>query len=189
MALDWLRFEVEQRGDFEVLAIEERRALAIGPLSLSGRLDRVDRLADGSTVIIDYKTGAKGGVRSWLGPRPDEPQLPLYLVASEPDARAVAFARVRTGEKEFVALAADEGMLPNARVDWRQEHSDWPALVRAWSEELTRLALDFASGVALVAPKRADTCRYCGVAALCRLNERVGETAALTDDPGGGDDA
>lgn len=189
MALDWLRFEVEQRGDFEVKAIEERRALAIGPLSLSGRLDRVDRLADGSTVIIDYKTGAKGGVRSWLGPRPDEPQLPLYLVASEPDARAVAFARVRTGEKEFVALAADEGMLPNARLDWRLEHADWPALVRAWSEELARLATDFASGVAAVAPKRADTCRYCGVAALCRVNERVGERAALIDEPGGGEDA
>lgn len=188
MALDWLRFEVEQRGEFEVMAIEERRALAIGPLSLNGRLDRVDRLADGTTVIIDYKTGAKGGVRSWLGARPDEPQLPLYLVASEPDARAVAFARVRTGEKEFVALAEDESILPKARVDWKQQHASWPALVKAWNDELTRLAADFAAGVAEVAPKRADTCRYCGVATLCRLNERAGEVAALTEEPGGGDD-
>ena len=188
MALDWLRFEVEQRGEFEVMAIEERRALAIGPLSLSGRLDRVDRLADGTTVIIDYKTGTKGGVQSWLGARPDEPQLPLYLVASEPEARAVAFARVRTGEKEFVALAEDESVLPKARVDWKREHANWPALVKAWNDELTRLATDFAAGVAEVAPKRADTCRYCSVATLCRVNERAGEIAALTDEPGGGDD-
>ena len=139
-------------------------------------------------MIIDYKTGAKGGMRSWLGARPDEPQLPLYLVASEPDARAVAFARVRTGEKEFVALAEDESILPKARVDWKQQHASWSALVKAWNDELTRLAADFAAGVAEVAPKRADTCRNCGVATLCRLNERAGEVAALTDEPGGGDD-
>jgi hypothetical protein len=29
--------------------------------------------------------------------------------------------------------------------------------------------------VATVAPKRVDTCRYCGVAMLCRLSERVGD--------------
>ncbi|MGB2817080.1 MAG: PD-(D/E)XK nuclease family protein [Burkholderiaceae bacterium] len=188
MAQDWLRFEIEQRGEFEVKAIEERRALAIGPLSLNGRLDRVDRLADGSTVIIDYKTGAKGGVRSWLGPRPDEPQLPLYLVASETGARAVAFARVRTGDKEFVALAEDESLLPKARVDWKLEHASWAALVQAWRDELTRLANDFAVGVAEVAPKRADTCRYCGVAVLCRLTERAGDVLAPEGEPGGADD-
>jgi probable DNA repair protein len=177
MASDWLQFEIDQRAEFEVKAIEDRRALAIGPLSLNGRLDRVDRLADGRTIVIDYKTGAKAGVRSWLGERPDEPQLPLYLVASEPDARAIAFARVRAGDKAFVALAEEEGLLPKASVEWSREHASWSALVDAWRAELTRLANDFAAGVAAVAPKRADTCRYCGVSMLCRLNERVGDVA------------
>jgi len=177
LASDWLRFEIEQRADFEVKAIEDRRALAIGPLSLNGRLDRVDRLADGRTIVIDYKTGAKGGVRSWLGARPDEPQLPLYLVASEPDARALAFARVRAGEQAFVALAEEEDLLPKASVDWNREHATWSALVDAWRTELTRLATEFADGVAVVAPKRADTCRHCGLAMLCRLNERIGDGA------------
>lgn len=172
---DWLRFEIGARAEFEVMATEDRRALAIGPLALNGRLDRVDRLADGRTIVIDYKTGAGAGVSSWLGPRPDEPQLPLYLVASEPDARAVAFARVRTGEKRFIALAEDAGMLPNADV---AEHTSWSSLVDAWRSELTRLASDFATGVAEVAPKRADSCRYCGLGMLCRLNERVGDPAA-----------
>ncbi|MGE5159882.1 MAG: PD-(D/E)XK nuclease family protein, partial [Betaproteobacteria bacterium] len=187
LASDWLRFELDQRAEFEVRAIEDRRALAIGPLSLTGRLDRVDRLADGRTIVIDYKTGTKAGVRSWLGARPDEPQLPLYLVASEPDARALAFARVRAGEKAFVALAEEEGLLPKASVEWNREHATWSALVEAWRAELTRLATDFAGGVAVVAPKRADTCRYCGVAMLCRLQERVGDLAAegLAAEPDG----
>jgi ATP-dependent helicase/nuclease subunit B len=170
----WLQYEIEQRQDFEVLATEERRALAIGPLSLNGRIDRIDRLADGRTIVIDYKTGGNAGVRSWLGPRPDEPQLPLYLVASEQDARAVAFARVRAGETRFVALAEDPGLLPGARTDWSEEHATWRALVEAWSRELASLARDFADGVAEVAPKRrVQTCRNCGLGPLCRLHERA----------------
>jgi RecB family exonuclease len=80
IVMRWLQFEIDDRADFEVAAIEERRSMAIGPLLLNGRLDRVDRLPDGRTIIIDYKTGGDAGVRSWLGPRPDELQLPLYLV-------------------------------------------------------------------------------------------------------------
>jgi len=58
------------------------------PIRLSGRIDRIDRHADGRFAILDYKTGnslprfgaaydAKGGV--WR-----DPQLPLYrLLAAE----------------------------------------------------------------------------------------------------------
>jgi len=172
----WLEFEIETRVEFEVRSTEERRALAIGPLSLRGQLDRVDVLPDGRTIVIDYKTGGPSSAKAWLGERPDEPQLPLYVVASEPDARAIAFARLRAGELRFVSLAEEPGMLPGDRPDeWRREHGAWPALVESWRTELTRLAGEFASGVATVSPKRADSCRYCGVMPLCRLGERVGE--------------
>jgi probable DNA repair protein len=176
LVAQWLQFEIDSRDEFEVKWIEERRALAIGRLSLTGQLDRVDALPDGRTIIIDYKTGGPSSVKAWLGERPDEPQLPLYLVASEPDARGIAFARLRAGERRFVALAEDKSMLPGARVeDWQRDHADWRALVEAWRAELTTLADGFASGVATVAPKRVDTCRYCGVAMLCRYSERIGD--------------
>ncbi len=122
-------------------------------------------------------------MKAWLGARPDEPQLPLYLVASEPEARAIAFARLRAGERRFVSLAEDASMLPGARVDdWQRDHADWSALVDAWRGELTKLADDFASGVAAVAPKRVDTCRYCGVAMLCRYSERIGDRGDQASD-------
>ena len=115
-------------------------------------------------------------MRSWLGPRPAEPQLPLYLVATQPDACAVAFARVRAGEQRFIALADDETVLPGAKTDWKDHHADWAALVASWDAELTQLARDFASGRAVVDPVRlAQTCRYCSLGAVCRLNERLGE--------------
>ena len=183
LAAQWLQFEIDSREEFEVKWTEERRTLAIGRLSLTGQLDRVDALPDGRTIIIDYKTGGPSSVKAWLGARPDEPQLPLYLVASEPDARGIAFARLRAGERRFVSLAEDASMLPGARVeDWQRDHADWSALVDAWRAELTRLADDFASGVATVAPKRADTCRYCGVAMLCRFSERIGDRGDQASD-------
>ena len=189
LASQWLEFELATRGEFEVKWTEERRTLAIGPLSLHGQLDRVDQLPDGRTIVIDYKTGGPSSVQAWLGPRPDEPQLPLYLVACEPDERGIAFARLRAGERRFVALTEEATMLPNARVgDWQGEYPAWSALVDAWRAELTRLADDFARGVAVVAPKRADSCRYCGMALLCRLDERRGEVAAEAASEEGGDE-
>ena len=188
LASQWLQFEIDGRGEFEVKWTEERRTLAIGTLSLTGQLDRVDALPDGRTIIIDYKTGGPSSVKAWLGARPDEPQLPLYLVASELDARGIAFARLRAGERRFVSLTEDGTMLPNSRVDdWRRDHSSWSALVDAWRSELTRLADDFAAGVATVAPKRMDTCRYCDVAMLCRYSERVGDFAEEGSDEEGHD--
>jgi probable DNA repair protein len=183
LASRWLQYEIDAREEFEVKCTEERRALAIGPLSLNGQLDRVDTLSDGSTVVIDYKTGGPSSAKAWLGERPDQPQLPLYLVASEPDARGIAFARIRAGEQRFVSLTEQPGMLPGTRPDeWQRHYPSWPALVDAWRTELTNLAEAFAAGAAPVAPKRPESCRYCGLVPLCRLNERAG---AVEDDRSG----
>ena len=173
----WLQFEMASRGDFDVIATEERRALSVGPLALRGRLDRVDRLPDGRTVVIDYKTGGSASARSWLGPRPDEPQLPLYLTASETEARAVAFARVTAADSRFIALAEEESLLPGA-VSWQDEFQTWSALTEAWRRALAALADEFAKGRAAVVPKRgALTCRTCDLALLCRIAERSRDSA------------
>ena len=101
----------KKRSDFEVIAIEDKRSVEIGGLVLSTRLDRVDEFGDGRRIIIDYKIRAPS-VSTMLGERPEEPQLPLYLVTAEPDAVAVAFAQVRMGDMRFAALARDSDLLP-----------------------------------------------------------------------------
>lgn len=173
LARDWLALE-RGRGDFSVHAIESKRTIAIGGLEFNGRLDRVDETADGRRVIIDYKTGASGAA-AWLGTRPDEPQLPLYLLAAEPAAKAIAFAQVRTGDMKFVALAAGEGILPGARTlpDGRLARAadTWEAQLVAWRTELERLAQEFAHGVAAVDPM-PGACEYCDLKPLCRIHER-----------------
>jgi ATP-dependent helicase/DNAse subunit B len=174
----WLQYEIATRSAFRVAAIEEARTMHVGPLTVAARLDRVDEVPDGSRIVIDYKTGNTKNT-GWLEERPDEPQLPLYLIASEPTARAIALARVRTGDVGLNALAAEPDLLPVRSNQWKGLHASWSALVDHWARVLERLALQFAAGEAAVDPKRVpQTCRYCNLPTLCRINERGGAVIA-----------
>jgi len=179
LARAWLEMEREARGDdFSVVAVEDKRNLAIGPLTLRGKLDRVDALADGRRMIIDYKSTAKSS-SAWLGERPDEPQLPLYLVATEPDASAIAFAQVKAGAMKFAALAETEALLP---VKKSLPDLGWDGQVAEWRRVLARLATQFAAGEAAVQPKNPPTtCRNCDLQPLCRIHERLGAFVANQD--------
>lgn len=179
LARAWLA-EDRGRSPFAVIAVEDKRSMAIGGLELRARLDRVDETADGRRIIIDYKTG-KAAAAQMLGERPEEPQLPLYLVTTEPGALALAFASVRAGRKGYVGVARDDDLLPGVKAlaDARLHHAEWTQLVAAWRDELERLALQFAAGVAAVDPKRPpQTCRFCDLGPLCRIRER---SAAIDD--------
>ncbi|SFN55989.1 probable DNA repair protein [Nitrosospira briensis] len=178
LAREWLN-EDKKRGDFTVVAVEDKRTVEIGGFMLTTRLDRVDELDDGRRIVIDYKTRAPLA-GSMLGERPEEPQLPLYLVAAERGAVAVAFAQVKTGEMRFTALARDSDLLPGAKAFSESRHGDqhgsWEELVTAWRINLGNIAADFFSGHAKVDPKKyPHTCRNCDVRPLCRIHERVGD--------------
>ncbi|MFI5072676.1 MAG: PD-(D/E)XK nuclease family protein, partial [Terriglobales bacterium] len=114
LARDWLN-EEKKRNGFEVIAIEDKRSIEIGGLVLSTRLDRVDEFDDGRRIVIDYKTRAPS-MSTLLGDRPEEPQLPLYLVTAEPNAAAVAFAQIKTGDMRFAAVARDSDLLTGTKA-------------------------------------------------------------------------
>lgn len=44
--------------------VEERGAVVIGGITLSGKADRIDRMPDGTLAIIDYKTGGSANKRA-----------------------------------------------------------------------------------------------------------------------------
>ena len=174
LAREWLDVEKE-RAAFEVVAIEEKRSLDIGGLAFSGRIDRMDRLADGTHALIDYKTGSRVTPNDWLGARPDEPQLPLYAVTAPEHVSAVVFAKLRRGDMKMAGFSIREKEFPGVK-----QAQSWSGLVEGWKTELEALAAGFAQGSAQVDPKRGlATCRNCDLQPLCRVHERL---SALAED-------
>ncbi|HVC12400.1 MAG TPA: PD-(D/E)XK nuclease family protein [Burkholderiales bacterium] len=168
LAREWLEVE-KTRGEFEVVALEEKRALEIGGLALQGRIDRLDRLPDGSHALVDYKTADRVTPRDWMDARPRDPQLPLYAVTAPEDIGAVAFAKLRHGAMRFTGYARAADALPGVT---RFDH--WDGLLAGWKAELEALGAGFAAGEARVAPKELlKTCRECDLQPLCRVHERL----------------
>lgn len=183
LAREWLDIE-RMRPPFEVVASEARRALQAAGLTFSGRIDRMDRLADGSHVLIDYKTGAVTP-RHWEGVRPQDPQLPLYAVNAPEVISAVAFARLKTGAMRFMGYSRDKDAVPGVK-----QYREWDRLLQDWAAEVRRLGRDFAAGDASVDPKQPGlTCRYCSLQPLCRVHERYSALAMDADPDAAGSDS
>jgi hypothetical protein len=108
--------------------------------------------------------------RHWEGPRPDDPQLPLYAAAAPEDLAAVAFARLVPGEMRFIGFSREERMIPQVAPP---EKRSWPALLAAWKKDAEALGNAFVSGDAKVDPKeQLKTCRRCELQTLCRVYEK-----------------
>ena len=180
LAGEWLEVE-RDRPAFEVINVEQKKTLEIGGLSLNGRIDRMDRLADGTHAIIDYKTGSRATPNDWMGERPDEPQLPLYVITADVNVSAVAFAKLKTGDMKFAGLSFQENAIPGVKPA-----KSWPGLMQYWRTELEKLASGYSRGDARVDPKKGlATCRNCDLQPLCRVHERISaleESAAAEDD-------
>jgi probable DNA repair protein len=171
LAQEWLALERE-RADFAVAATEDKRALVAGGLEFSGRIDRIDRLAGGGHALIDYKSG-RVTPKYWEGRRPDDPQLPLYAVNAGETITAVAFAKLKTGGMRMTGYSRDDKALPRVK-----QYRDWDALLAGWRQEVDALGASFSRGEARVDPKSlAQTCRYCDLAPLCRVHEKLSALA------------
>jgi exodeoxyribonuclease-5 len=176
----WLELEL-QRPAFSVIGCEEGHTLDIAGLSVRVTIDRIDRLADGQLVILDYKTGRSATAESWADERITEPQLPIYAALAFPDQplAAVALARVTPDEAAFVGLAASDGALPGVRslAAQRKRYDeagfpDWDSVRLRWAERLRTLAREILDGQAAVSFADEQDVAHCEVRPLLRLAER-----------------
>ena len=186
LVAEWLEYE-RTRLPFTVEETEAQRSVTISGLSMNLRLDRVDRLIDGSSLVIDYKTGTVDP-KSWDLPRPDDLQLPLYKVIGldpvqpslfdsygGPASGGLVFAKVRAGDTCFAGRVAD------AKKTIDPDLPGNSALVRRrltgldesqWKKYIERLAEDFIRGRADVDPRDyPKTCERCGLQSICRIQD------------------
>ena len=165
---EWLNLE-KQRLPFMVIDHERKRQVTVGGIDLTIRVDRVDKLADGRHVLVDYKTSVHRPTE-WDGPRPDDPQLPLYAITADGPLGGLAFGIAKLGETKFAGLTERDGVLPGVKAGAGPQALS--SRVPDWGLVLENLARDFRNGLAAVDPKNANqTCRYCGLQGLCRISE------------------
>jgi probable DNA repair protein len=186
---EWLACEAG-REPFTVEACEQRLLdVHIGDLRLNLRADRIDRLPDGTRLLLDYKTG-RISPAAWKGDRPDEPQLPLYAAYGNVDnLSGVLFAKIRAGSTGTARNTGFEGRIRDAHAQLSADIGDKKVIVTdpysdamrdEWAHALQNLALEFLHGIATVAP-RPQVCNFCPLPALCRKAE-LDLTAAAEDD-------
>ncbi|HEU5352221.1 MAG TPA: PD-(D/E)XK nuclease family protein [Terracidiphilus sp.] len=173
----WLEFE-SHRLPFTIEQTELSQTVSPAGLQLKVRLDRLDRLADGSLLVIDYKTSAHKP-SEWTTPRPEDPQLPLYAVFALPAKEALgglAFAQLRTGEPAFAGRLHDAASTLNSSLTRAKSLVKNPLTadqISEWRATIEDLARDYLAGRADVDPlDPAKTCERCGLHTLCRIAER-----------------
>ena len=177
LVTEWLEYERE-RVLFDVSSTEVATTVAVAGLNLKLRLDRVDRLDDGSLLVIDYKSG-NVSPKSWELPRPDDVQLPLYAgfaLPAEQELGGLVFAKVRPGDIGFTGKVANAQATldPNLHgANGLVKNPLTPAELTDWRDTIERLARDFIAGRADVNPSDYPaTCERCGLYTLCRVRER-----------------
>jgi hypothetical protein len=142
----------------------------------------VDRLADGSHLVIDYKS-REASSQLWLDERPTDPQVPLYCLLT-PEVVGGLFAVLEPGKEGFTGLVAEErdflGVPSPAQLKDSSINS-WTQLLSLWQQRLGALADEFSQGVAVTTPS-AKACRYCDLTSVCRVRERLEGSSALEVD-------
>ncbi len=141
------------RPPFRVLGTETTPLLrglpaAVTALGLALRADRIDELADGRRLVIDYKTSRElPSNAATCGPRPRAPQLPLYVTAT--GASGMAFVHLGSGPVQWAGVGDGDwgiaGMVAPTRWTHR-EAADWSALRASWWTALERIAAEFLAG-------------------------------------------
>lgn len=147
----WLDIE-RNRVPFEVVQTEQKKQISFGELHISLIMDRLDTV-DGEQLVIDYKTGSiKADV--WLGDRPKDPQLPLYILAADSQPSGCAFAILKGDEQKFIGISKEK------IVDGVKPSDSWQLQIEEWQQSLEKLALEFVDGKALLHNFNKDQFNY-----------------------------
>lgn len=157
---DWVQHGVASMRDADVVQAELAFRQAVGDVTLRGRIDRLDRCAQGE-IVRDYKTGEKVDAK-------DEPQLDVYLLA-RPDAVGAVFDLLRKGSQKGFVRDDVEGSFGKAveRLSGEELDGRRRELVRL----VERIATSLRAGQLNVAPSDPETCTrtLCDGYDLCRV--------------------
>ena len=147
--LRWLARHEASGATFNSAEVAETQR--VGPVKLLGRIDRIDHMADGSVLVLDYKTEASAKTAARIKDPFEDTQLAFYAALLPDDTLQAAYVNV--GEKDGTKSYAQ------------------PDVVEARDALIGGILLDMehiAQGDALPALGEGATCDFCQARGLCR---------------------
>jgi len=151
-----------EREPFAVAEVEHRLDFEHAGARFELRADRIDRLADGSLLIIDYKTGRRRPLAGRDG-SPVDLQVVVYAVALRQRIGGLALLYVHRHGIQPVAVGSS--------IEWRpQDEAEWTAMLARWKAEVFTAIEAMAAGDVRV-NIRGDQERSRQLDILCRAAE------------------
>ena len=147
--LAWLAKHEAQGAVFE--QAESDHEIQLGPVKLVGRIDRIDRMPDGSLLVMDYKTESRQTTADRVRQPVEDTQLAFYAALLEEDTLAAAYVNV--GERG------------------KTERLDQPAVVQARDLLVESIRHDLSrieGGAEMPALGEGMACEFCASRGLCR---------------------
>jgi ATP-dependent helicase/nuclease subunit B len=148
--LEWLAaHEAKEHAVFQLA--ESEHEMQLGPVKLVGRIDRIDRLANGAAMVMDYKTEPRAVSLERVRHPGEDTQLAFYAALLDDDTLRGAYVNV--GER-----GKTETVEQPAVVEARD------LLVHGILEDISRIE----GGAALAALGEGKVCEFCSARGLCR---------------------
>ncbi len=147
--LSWLA-DHEAEG-LQFAEAEADRETPLGPQTLVGRLDRIDRGRDGAALVIDYKTEGLEVTRKRVKSGAEDTQLAFYAALLPDDTLRAAYVNV--GERGETGTVEQKDV-----VEVRD------ALLDGIRQDMQAIA----GGAPLPALGEGAVCDYCAARGLCR---------------------
>jgi probable DNA repair protein len=171
----WLAIEAA-RAPFKVVQREAKHPFRQGELALNLTIDRVDEIADGQMVVIDYKTGASvpQPQKDWLPSVRSDLQLLAYASVLKAQTRlpdALVWAHLHPSKSSMHGVAEESVELPGVK-SWSQVKGaalEWSEQTDAWDRQIAGLAMDFAQGHNHNQFWRPSDATYCSIKPLLKL--------------------
>lgn len=150
--LEWLAQHEAAGAVFESAESEHR--VELGPWKLEGRIDRIDRLPGGASLVMDYKTESLQATRNRMELPLEDTQLAFYAVLL-PERQSEA-AYLNISERGEVKRVDHEELALGAHL-----------LQEAIGSEMRRIA----QGAPLPALGEGRVCEFCAARGLCRRDQ------------------
>jgi len=139
-------------------------------VTVTCRVDRIDRMSENDCVIVDYKSGKTANVEKLIQSKV-KLQGPLYALAAKEQLNLNTIAMM------YVAVREDErfgwGSVPGTDLGLVPIPVNWMEDARQRSVE--RLS-GFLSGAVQAEPAEEDGCRWCDFRNACRVEQKEART-------------